>query len=73
MALSEYKFYTPVVSETDEQAVERLTSEMTELEMIYSKLDSENDTETEEMQNIESIILAKRTEFEDKGGSYPEL
>jgi len=25
------------------------------------------------MQNIESMILAKRTEFEEKGGSYPEL
>ena len=38
--------------------------------MIYFKLDQENDEETEEMKDLETLLGDKRTEYENLGGTY---
>jgi len=69
MAYTDYKFID-TSEKSDEEKIDDLKSDITELEMIYFKLDQENDEETEEMKDLETLLGDKRTEYENLGGTY---
>mgnify|MGYP001240750030 CR=1 FL=1 len=69
MAYSDYKFFD-TSAKSDAEKIEDLKIEITELESIYYKLDQENESETEEMKSLETLLGEKRTEFEGLGGTY---
>ena len=70
MAL-EYKMISPA-SESDEEKLQRLTNELISMEEHY-KLQDDSGASEEKLEALEEQILAKRTEFEAAGGTYPEL
>lgn len=70
MAL-EYKMISPA-SESDEEKLDRLTNELISMEEHY-KLQDDAGASDEKLTILEENILAKRTEFEAAGGTYPEL
>ena len=67
----EYKMISPV-TETEELKLERLTNELISMEEHY-KLQSDSGADESKLTALEEQILAKRTEFEAAGGTYPEL
>lgn len=67
----EYKMISPS-SESEEEKLERLTNELISMEEHY-KLQDDNGASEEKLAALEEQILAKRTEFEAAGGTYPEL
>ena len=69
MAYTDYKFID-TSEKSDEDKIEDLKIELSELELIYFKLDKANETETEEMQELETLLGEKRTEYENLGGTY---
>ena len=69
MTYTDYKFID-TSEKSDEEKIDDLKSDITELEMIYFKLDQENDEETEEMKDLETLLGDKRTEYENLGGTY---
>ena len=69
MAYTDYKFID-TSEKSDEDKIEDLKIEISELELIYFKLDQANESETEEMQELEILLGEKRTEYENLGGSY---
>ena len=69
MAYTDYKFID-TSEKSDEEKIEGLKIEISELELIYFKLDQANESETEEMQDLEVLLGEKRTEYENLGGTY---
>ena len=69
MVYTDYKFID-TSEKSDEDKVENLKIEISELELIYFKLDKANESETEEMQELEILLGEKRTEYENLGGTY---
>lgn len=69
MAYTDYKFID-TSEKSDEDKIEDLKIEISELELIYFKLDQTNESETEEMQELEILLGEKRTEYENLGGTY---
>ena len=69
MVYTDYKFID-TSEKSDEDKVENLKIEISELELIYFKLDQANESETEEMQELEILLGEKRTEYENLGGTY---
>lgn len=69
MAYTDYKFID-TSEKSDEDKIEDLKIEISELELIYFKLDQANESETEEMQELEILLGEKRTEYENLGGTY---
>ena len=69
MAYTDYKFID-TSEKSDEEKIEGLKIEISELELIYFKLDEANESETEEMQDLEVLLGEKRTEYENLGGTY---
>ena len=69
MVYTDYKFID-TSDKSDEDKVEDLKIEISELELIYFKLDQANESETEEMQELEILLGEKRTEYENLGGTY---
>tara|TARA_A100001388_G_C28558302_1_gene398313 strand:- start:452 stop:664 length:213 start_codon:yes stop_codon:yes gene_type:complete len=69
MAYTDYKFID-TSEKSDEDKIEALKIEISELELIYFKLDQANESETEEMQDLEVLLGKKRTEYENLGGTY---
>lgn len=72
MALNEYKFIenTP---KTSEEQKEMLKNELTAMEEHHLLLISKEDVSLDEqIATIEAQIIAKRTEYENMGGTYPE-
>lgn len=69
MAYTDYKFID-TSEKSDEDKIEDLKIEISELELIYFKLDQTNESETEEMQELEILLDEKRTEYENLGGTY---
>ena len=67
----EYKMISPS-SESAEEKLERLTNELISMEEHY-KLQDDSGASEEKLAALEEQILAKRTEFEAAGGTYPEL
>ena len=67
----EYKMISPS-SESAEEKLERLTNELISMEEHY-KLQDDSGASEEKLEALEEQILAKRTEFEAAGGTYPEL
>ena len=69
MAYTDYKFID-TSEKSDEEKIEGLKIEISELELIYFKLDQANESETEGMQDLEVLLGEKRTEYENLGGTY---
>ena len=69
MAYTDYKFID-TSEKSDEDKIEDLKIEISELELIYFKLDQTNESETEEMQELETLLGEKITAYENLGGTY---
>ena len=69
MAYTDYKFID-TSEKSDEEKIEDLKIEISELELIYFKLDQANESETEEMQELETLLGEKITAYENLGGTY---
>ena len=69
MAYTDYRFID-TSEKSDEEKIEDLKIEISELELIYFKLDQANESETEEMQELETLLGEKRTAYENLGGTY---
>tara|TARA_B100001778_G_C18064177_1_gene395579 strand:+ start:301 stop:513 length:213 start_codon:yes stop_codon:yes gene_type:complete len=69
MTYTDYKFID-TSEKSDEEKIDDLKLDITELEMIYFKLDQKNDEETDEMKDLETLLGEKRTEYENLGGTY---
>lgn len=71
MALDEYKFIVPE-TESDEDKKERLKSELISMEEHY-KMQEDAEVSDTKLDILAENIVAKRTEYEAVGGTYPEL
>lgn len=71
MPLSEYKFIIPE-EETNDEKIARLKSELVSMEENYYRLSQEG-ASSQKLDILAINIEALRSEYEDIGGTYPEL
>ena len=71
MALTEYKFIVPA-EETDAEKISRLKANLISMEENYYRLSQEG-ASSEKLDILAIKIEVVRSDYEDSGGTYPEL
>ena len=71
MALDEYKFIVPE-EETNDEKIARLKSELVSMEENYYRLSQEG-ASLQKLDILAINIKALREDYENIGGTYPEL
>ena len=65
-----YKIFEEPSSESNEELLDRLLTEIKELEMKYYNYENRDDKEDDILLSIENEITLKKSEYSDAGGTF---